>query len=558
MFPEYATLNLLLILSLWLLLPGLKPSSQVFRQFVLLPLIFIQVFYIHWRYNETLEPFLWSPEAIWQYTFFISESLVVMYAIWQCITLIRYTDRTAHCDALLQSSEYFQAKSVDLFVPTLSESRAILSATIAAAKNDRYLNLNIFVCDDGNREWLRDLCTEQGVFYLSRSRDQPLRTKAANLDWCIAHGNAEYIVCIDADFQIDPDLTTRLTSFFADSDIGLVQAPQHFRNLDPVQRNLFGGSAWTEEQRFFFDVSLPSRDAWDNALCVGSCWATRREVINRLGGFPVDSIVEDVYFGYRVKSLGYRTVYLNERLATGLAAEDTPSYISQRSRWCLGAMALLSAPHGPFRARGLKLIDRIFYLEISFYWITHIHMFFLLIAPAMYGFLGYKVFLCTTEELLAILLPKSILLCVVFYWISEGRCMPMITPVQKTLTVFHVIPSILQGVLFPRSAKFKVTRKDIQYNNRTIHWSLAAPFLIVGALTISSMAVVSSQDFNQFDWSDYSAYNTLLSAYSLITVFLCCLVCVDKPSSSEKDEPETPLRGSWWRTVTAIKTRIFY
>ena len=95
-----------------------------------------------------------------------------MYAIWQCITLIRYTDRTAHCDALLQSSEYFQAKSVDLFVPTLSESRAILSATIAAAKNDRYLNLNIFVCDDGDREWLRDLCKEQGVFYLSRSRDQ--------------------------------------------------------------------------------------------------------------------------------------------------------------------------------------------------------------------------------------------------------------------------------------------------------------------------------------------------------------------------------------------------
>ena len=558
MFPEYATLNLMLILSLWLVLPGLKRSSGLCRQIVLLPLIFIQVFYIYWRISETVEPFSWSLEVFWQYAFFTSEFLVVMYAVWQCLTLIRYTDRTAYCDSLLQSCEYNQNKSVDLFIPTLSESKAILSATIVAARNDRYKNLNIFVCDDGNREWLRDLCADLGVIYLNRPRDQTLRTKAANLDWCIAHGSADYIVCIDADFRASEDMTTRLTSFFTDTSIGLVQAPQHFRNLDPVQRNLFGGSAWTEEQRFFFDVSLPSRDAWGNALCVGSCWAARRDVIDRLDGFPVDSIVEDVYFGYRVKSLGYRTVYLNERLATGLAAEDTPSYISQRSRWCLGALALLSAPHGPLRARGLNLIDRIFYLEISFYWVTHIHMLFLLIAPAIYGFFGYKVFLCTTEELLAILLPKSILLCAAFYWISEGRCMPLITPVQKTLTVFHVIPSILQGLVFPRSAKFKVTRKDIQYDKRTIHWRLAAPFLVVGALTTCSMAVVSSQDFSQFDWSDYSAYNTLLSAYSLIAVFLCCLVCVEKPVRTDHSEPETPLKGNWWRTVAAIKTRVFY
>jgi len=296
--------------------------------------------------------------------------------------------------------------------------------------------------------------------------------------------------------------------------------------------------------------------AWENALCVGSCWATRRSVVEELGGFPTNSIVEDVYFGYRVKALGYKTLYLNEELATGLAAEDTPAYLTQRKRWCLGAIALLRDPHGPIRGKGFTNLDRLFYLEIPLYWLTHLHLFLLLLAPAVFGFLGYNVFNCSTQELFSILIPKHILYCVAFYWLSSGRCMPVITPVQKTVSIFQVVPAIFQGLFFPKNAKFDVTRKDIEHSKRTFHWRLAMPFIVIGVVTVVAIAKIFSQNYSAFYWSDYSAYNALLSAYSLVTVFLCCLVCVDKPLQRDF-VGNIPLTGSWMKTTVVLSKRIF-
>jgi len=293
-------------------------------------------------------------------------------------------------------------------------------------------------------------------------------------------------------------------------------------------------------------------------LCVGSCWATRREILEQLQGFPTDSIVEDVYFGYRVKSLGYRTAYLNENVAVGLAAMDAPSFITQRSRWCMGAMALLSAPHGPLRARNLSLIDRLFYFDISLYWMSHLHLLLLLIAPILYGYLGFVVFHCTPEQLMTILIPKNICVAAAFYWISQGRCMPVITQVQKTLPIFYVTLALFRGLLFPKTLRFDVTKKDLsQHKKRKIHWHIAIPFLIVGGLNISAMLLTHSQHLNQLDWSEYTFFNSLLSAYSLIAVFLCCLICVDKSANQKNSNPAIPLQGSFIKTSIALTQRIF-
>ena len=557
MLPEYSSLNLLLILALWLVLPLLPSVNRFCRAAVLIPLILIQLWYVEWRITETVDVFEFSAAICWQYLFLITEMMVILYSIWQCITLTRFTNHSSQCDLLVANRSADRLFSADLFIPTYSESMFILKATIEAAKKDVYRDLTIWICDDSDRAWLRDLCLAEGVRYLSRPTTQPLRTKAANLNWAIPHGQAEYILCLDADFQLDPMFTTRLTSFFDDPSVALVQAPQHFRNLDPVQRNLFGGSAWTEEQRFFFDVNLPSRDAWGNALCVGSCWAARRKVIDELGGFPVNSIVEDVYFGYRVKSLGYKTLYLNEKVATGLAAEDTPSYVVQRTRWCLGAMALLRDPHGPIRSRDLPWLDRLFYFDISLYWMTHLHLLMLLLAPILYGIFGFNVFNCTIEELFTILIPKNLLLCAAFYWISDGRCMPLITPIQKTLSVFQVSSAVFRGLFFPNNVKFEVTRKDINHKTRTFHWRLAAPFILIGITISLAILKTLSQNYSEFYWSDYSAYNALLSAYAMIAVFLCCLVCVDKPLNRNSKESEIPLTGSWRKTSVILFKRMF-
>jgi len=552
---EYIAINLILIVSFLLLLPSMNPFHTHWRMLVLLPISFVQFKYINWRYESTLASFQWDAMTLW---LFYTEALVVLYVMWQCITLLRHRDRTSNCNVIPCTLNNV-IQSVDLFIPTHSESEALLLTTIRAAKLDNHPDLTIWICDDGARDWLRDLCKHENINYLRRPANHLPKNKAGNLNWSISHGTADYIICLDADFQALPTMSSQLLRLFSDPEIGLVQAPQHFRNLDPVQLNLIGGSAWTEEQRFFFDISLPARDAWDNALCVGSCWATRREILEDLQGFPTDSIVEDVYFGYRVKSLGWQTAYLNEKVAVGLAAVDAPSYISQRSRWCMGAMALLSAPHGPLKARDLTLKDRFFYFDICLYWVSHLNLLLLLIAPILYGFFGFVVFDCTTEELMLILIPKNIIVSAAFYWISQGRCMPIITQVQKTLPIFWVTLAMFRGLLFPKALSFDVTKKAYSSSEkRTIHWNIALPFTLIGVLNVFAMVLTHSQSFSQLYWSDYTFFNTLLSAYSLITIFLCCLICVDKSGNHKHNNADDiPLTGSLLKTSKALTKRTF-
>ncbi len=59
-------------------------------------------------------------------------------------------------------------------------------------------------------------------------------------------------------------------SLFRDSTIGVVQTPQHFVNPDPIQINLGATKFWPDEQRFFFDIVLPAKDAWSAAFCCGT------------------------------------------------------------------------------------------------------------------------------------------------------------------------------------------------------------------------------------------------------------------------------------------------
>src|SRR3954469_10860752 len=70
--------------------------------------------------------------------------------------------------------------------------------------------------------------------------------------------------------------------------------PQHFFNRDPIQLNLGLADILPDEQRLFFDVIAPCRDAWDGAFCCGSCSIQRRSAIEDAGGVPTESITEDI------------------------------------------------------------------------------------------------------------------------------------------------------------------------------------------------------------------------------------------------------------------------
>jgi hypothetical protein len=53
------------------------------------------------------------------------------------------------------------------------------------------------------------------------------------------------------------------------------------------------GNVWPDEQRFFFDHVMPSKDAWGAAFCCGTSSVIRMPALEEIGGFPTDSVTED-------------------------------------------------------------------------------------------------------------------------------------------------------------------------------------------------------------------------------------------------------------------------
>ena len=163
--------------------------------------------------------------------------------------------------------------------------------------------------------------------------------------------SADFVAIFDADFIPQRNFLMRTIGFFADPTIGVVQVPHAFYNYDPTQSSLALQTTLPDDQRFFFEAVMPSRDGWDAAFCCGSNSVTRRAALRSVGDvLPTESITEDMLFSITLLRKGYITRYLCERLAVGLAPEGLKAFFVRRRRWARGAMQILYLAAGPLGA----------------------------------------------------------------------------------------------------------------------------------------------------------------------------------------------------------------
>src|SRR4051794_35302598 len=299
------------------------------------------VTYALWRWHDTLPESVSSVQGSWQYLFFGFEALAIAYTLTSIVILFRSTDRSGQADAaqrqIEQAGDY---PAVDIFICTYDEPLEILERSILTALALDYPRATVWVLDDTRRGWLREYCDEAGARYITRANND--HAKAGNLNNALrvtaAQTNAPVILVLDADFAPRPDFLRRTVGLLASPQVAAVQTPQFYQNPDPIQHNLLAAQSWVDDQRFFFDIFQPAKDAWGCAFCVGTSFVIRRDRLNEIGGFPQQAVTEDIHLTYALLAKGYETWWLNERLSVGLSAEGIPEYITQRARWCLGTI----------------------------------------------------------------------------------------------------------------------------------------------------------------------------------------------------------------------------
>jgi cellulose synthase (UDP-forming) len=346
---------------------------------------------------------------------------------------------------------------VDVFVTTYNEDVELLRQTLRAAVAMRYPH-ETFVLDDGRRPAVRALAEEIGCRYITRADNK--HAKAGNWNNAFKQTSADFIAAFDADHVPRPDYLDRTLGFFRDPKVAIVQVPQQYHNLDSVQhrvswkaRRMYG------EQDAFFNLIMPGKDNWNAAFFCGTGAVLRREALEPHGGILTDTITEDLHTSIVLHAEGWKSVYLNELLVTGLAPVDLKSFAVQRLRWAEGNLKAANFAN-PLTIKGLTPSQRISYFASLFHWTTGLPKLIYYLAPPWILFTRTFPIAHFDWTFITVYLAFLGTLIGSYQVVSRGKGRLLMDELFSMVSFFTLIKAVKRALIGRRQAgRFEVTSK---------------------------------------------------------------------------------------------------
>jgi cellulose synthase (UDP-forming) len=522
---------IVVLATIYVLAPVLPLARSWARAFVFVVVWLIVARYLSWRLFDTVLPASgnWY-ETAWVYFCFGVEALALFDAFVLYLAFLRTSDRRAEADAheaQLRALPTDRLPSVDVYIPTFNEPMEVLEKTITGVLCLDYPNFNAWVLDDGRRPWVKAFCEAKGVGYLTRPDNT--HAKAGNINHALTKTKADFVAVFDADFIPQRNFLMRTVGFFADPKIGVVQVPHAFYNYDPTQSSLALQKSLPDDQRFFFDAIMPSRDGWNAAFCCGSNSVMRRAALLSVGdALPTGSITEDMLLSITLLRKGYITRYLSERLAVGLAPEGLKAFFVQRRRWARGAMQILYLATGPL-GRNLTLMQRLLFLPT--HWLSQGLMFMLIIlAPLVFLWTGgLPLINVTTEAVLYYQLPMVLAVAGGIWAFAPRQYFPFAAQVHGTFQSFRILPTVLMTIAKPFGHVFKVTPKGAGARKADYDGSIFWTAAILMVLTTSGLAINAVPEWRIIGQSGLLPIVAFWSAINIVVLFLVCMMALQAP-----------------------------
>jgi cellulose synthase (UDP-forming) len=326
------------------------------------------LFYLYWRATGTL-----NPEAMaFSVILLLAEAFGVM-------NYVLFAWMTAKIPPVAAAHLPRKGLSVDIFVPTYNEDAEIIEATLVGCNSIKYPHTT-YLLDDGRRPEIAKLAGRLGCEYIARASNE--HAKAGNINAALAQTSGEFIVVLDCDMAPQPDFLDRTLPHFEDPKLAVVQLPQEFYNMDSIQHNSEDAADRWHEQSLFFRVIQPGKNRSNSAFWCGSPSVLRREALEDIGGVAVETITEDIHTSIRLHSRGWRTLFVNEPLAYGIAPQTVKSFLMQRLRWAQGTMQLYRTRESPLFIPGLTLKQRLSYLASFMAYFESFQKFILISTPS--------------------------------------------------------------------------------------------------------------------------------------------------------------------------------
>ncbi|MFX1504520.1 MAG: glycosyltransferase [Promethearchaeota archaeon] len=158
--------------------------------------------------------------------------------------------------------------------------------------------------------------------------------KAGALANGLNHGTSEFILILDADFQLNPHFLEQSIHYFKNNDkLGAIQTRWVHSNL---YYSLFTRSMAIGLDGHFL-IEKPGRKrrkAFITFNGTGGIW--RRSVIEESGGWSSATLAEDLDLAYRAQMKSYEIIYLSNVTNSQEIPPTLRCWIIQQSRWSKG------------------------------------------------------------------------------------------------------------------------------------------------------------------------------------------------------------------------------
>lgn len=275
---------------------------------------------------------------------------------------------------------------VALQVPCHDEPPEVVERTLQALARLNYPTdaYQVFVVDNNTQDpevWqpVAAICEDLGFVFLHLEEWPGFKSGALNYALTLTPPAFEVIGVVDADYLVAPEYLRDLVGYFADPAVAFVQTPQDYRDYRPD--STFYQRACYHAYRYFFDVSMPSRNERNAIIFGGTMGLIRAEALREIGGWDEWCITEDAEASLRLLMRGYTGRFVNQSYGRGLMPLDFDALKRQRFRWCFGGIQILrkhwpallpwvrrAQPTARWEVPGLSAAQRYHYLLGGLQW----------------------------------------------------------------------------------------------------------------------------------------------------------------------------------------------
>ncbi len=225
--------------------------------------------------------------------------------------------------------------TVSVLVPAYNESVSIADALRTIAASD-YPLLVIIVIDDGSSDNTASIASRLGIANV-KIIVQRNAGKAAALNRGVAAARGDIVICVDADTVFQRDTASWIVQPFAKADVGAVSG-----NVKVGNRHSLLGRWQHLEYSHGQQTERRAQEMLGLTWCIpGAIGAFRREALQRIGGFTVDTMAEDTDVAVRVYLDGWRSVFEPRAIAWTEVPTTWRPFGRQRIRWHFGSYQVL-------------------------------------------------------------------------------------------------------------------------------------------------------------------------------------------------------------------------